>query len=585
LGNRSSSSIVSHANRFGRKSQIAIEYAYRFHNENPQSHVFWVYAANAARFDQAYRDIARKLKLPRIDDPDVDVCKVVLDWLNEEDSGQWLLILDNADIPGLFFRPVGSEAPNQVNPTKALIDYLPRRLNSKRSLIVTTRNRQLGEDLSNGAECIAILPFALQEARILLQSRAESIADGWNDLDCDKLLEVLGRIPLAITQAAAFMKRYRMSLRRYLGGLEKHEQNIKDYFRAELQDHTRERGFPNSVFRTWEMSFDQIREQEPRAAAILCLMAMLDRQQIPEDLLRLQGERDIDFFTAIGTLDGLSLVTKEVGKEAFAIHRLVQLSIHMWLEGRNEKARCEEEALSRLAERFPSGEYENRELCENLLPHAQAVLRYGMISEFSMIQHAKLLYNICWFDWQQGRYDPAYTNVFEAYNIRRTILGQEDSRTLNSLGLMASVLRDQGKYEEAEKMHRISLEGYEKVLGMEHPDTLVSVNNLALVLRDQGKYEAAEEMHRRALEGKEKVLGVDHPETLTSVYCLAYLLHAKGQHDRASDLYQRAISGYRKTLGSHHPTTLACSDHFTSMLNETRENPDYLARSRNNEER
>ena len=74
--------------RSTRKSQIAIEYAYRFVENNPQSHVFWVYAASAARFDQAYKDIARKMKLPRVDDPDVDVCELVSNWLSEDDSGQ-----------------------------------------------------------------------------------------------------------------------------------------------------------------------------------------------------------------------------------------------------------------------------------------------------------------------------------------------------------------------------------------------------------------------------------------------------------------------------------------------------------------
>ena len=43
------------------------------------------------------------------------------------------------------------------------------------------------------------------------------------------------------------------------------------------------------------------------------------------------------------------------------------------------------------------------------------------------------------------------------------------------------MLERQGKYEEAEAMHRQALRGYEKVLGPEHPDTLTSVNNVGLV--------------------------------------------------------------------------------------------------------
>jgi hypothetical protein len=42
-------------------------------------------------------------------------------------------------------------------------------------------------------------------------------------------------------------------------------------------------------------------------------------------------------------------------------------------------------------------------------------------------------------------------------------------------------MSDQGKYEEAEEIHR-----QETVLGAEPPSTLRSMNNLGLALRDQG---------------------------------------------------------------------------------------------------
>jgi tetratricopeptide (TPR) repeat protein len=555
--------------RRNRKSQIAIEYAYRFVKSNPQSHVFWVYAASVARFDQAYKDIARKMKLPRVDDPDVDVCELVSDWLSEDDSGQWLMILDNADNPDLFFWPVDSEAPNQVSMTKKpLIDYLPRTLNSKQSLVITSRNRQLGEDLSHGERCIEILPFALQEARALLQLRVGAIADSWSDSDSETLLEVLGCIPLAISQAAAFMRRNRKSLQEYLEIFEKDEQNLKDCLRTELQDHRRERGFPNSIFRTWKLSFDLIREQEPRAAAMLSLMAMLDRQKIPETLLRRKDERDISFVTAIGTLNGLSLITKEVGKETFTIHRLVQLSVRVWLEQHNENQRYTMEALALLADRFPNGEHENRETCELFLPHTQAVLQHQFVSQSSTIHRATLLCNIGWFDWRQGRYDPAYKKNLEAYEINRERLGADHPDTLIIVGILASVLQDQGKYDEAEEMNRRALEGREKVLGADHSHTLTSVGNLATVLRDQGKYDEAEEMHRRALEGEEKVLGADHSRTLTSVGNLAIVLRDQGKYDEAEEMNRRALEGREKALGADHPDTLTSVDNLASVLQD-----------------
>ncbi|KAF2181501.1 hypothetical protein K469DRAFT_589164, partial [Zopfia rhizophila CBS 207.26] len=47
------------------------------------------------------------------------------------------------------------------------------------------------------------------------------------------------------------------------------------------------------------------------------------------------------------------------------------------------------------------------------------------------------------------------------------------------------------------------LEWSEKELGVQHSDTLASVNNLASVLRTQGKYDEAERLYRRGLEGCE----------------------------------------------------------------------------------
>jgi tetratricopeptide (TPR) repeat protein len=64
---------------------------------------------------------------------------------------------------------------------------------------------------------------------------------------------------------------------------------------------------------------------------------------------------------------------------------------------------------------------------------------------------------------------------------------------------LALVLSRQGKYEQAEEMHRQALKLSETVLGKEHPTTLTSMNNLATMLRDQGKNEQAEEMLQQAL--------------------------------------------------------------------------------------
>src|ERR1700727_2561557 len=93
-----------------------------------------------------------------------------------------------------------------------------------------------------------------------------------------------------------------------------------------------------------------------------------------------------------------------------------------------------------------------------------------------------------------------------ALNKREEVLGKEHPETITSVSNLASVLQDQGKYQEAEVLYRQALEGREKMLGKEHPETLVSISKLALVLQNQGKYQEAEAMNRRALDRRE-VLG------------------------------------------------------------------------------
>jgi hypothetical protein len=64
-----------------RKTQIAIEFAYRLREKSPESPVFWVHASNASRIELSYRAIAAAAKLPGADDPKTDILNMVLRWL------------------------------------------------------------------------------------------------------------------------------------------------------------------------------------------------------------------------------------------------------------------------------------------------------------------------------------------------------------------------------------------------------------------------------------------------------------------------------------------------------------------------
>ena len=95
-----------------RKSQIAIEYAYRM-RERSISSVFWVHASNAARFEKGYYEIALEAKLPGVDIPKTDILDLVSRWLGTDDSGDWLMIVDNAYDATTFFDPNTAPVPRK----------------------------------------------------------------------------------------------------------------------------------------------------------------------------------------------------------------------------------------------------------------------------------------------------------------------------------------------------------------------------------------------------------------------------------------------------------------------------------------
>lgn len=80
------------------KSQTAIEFCWRWIEENPHFSILWIYAASIQTFDAGYAELARKFRLPCSSPGSSkdDVRDGVKDWL--EDDSDWLMVIDNADI-------------------------------------------------------------------------------------------------------------------------------------------------------------------------------------------------------------------------------------------------------------------------------------------------------------------------------------------------------------------------------------------------------------------------------------------------------------------------------------------------------
>ena len=545
-----------------RKSQIAIEYAYRVRDSAPQTSVFWVHASNAARFEKDYREIADKIELPGRYDSSADVLRLVSRWLSDEKNGQWLMILDNADDNDVFFR-FGRDteqitwADNVTSRKMPLASFIPQTPNG--SILVTSRNLAAAMNLVGIHDnVIRVEPMDEGDALALLKTRVPFGEP--SESDAKALVQALECIPLAITHAAAYirMREPRVTISTYLKLFRESTANQANLLSSEdARDLRRDHSIQHAVITTWQISFNQIQKIKPAATDLLALISMFDRQGIPEYLLHDNTNR-LRFEDAIAPLTSFALVRAQVRQQSFEMHRLVQLSMRKWLEQNNQLEKWRKESVKIMARAFPSGGPETWTDCQVLLPHSKEVLSYALSDEDKdeMLHWARVARNTSWYLYRRGEYAATEQITRAAVEAMEKVLGPEHPNTLARVGELGSALERLGKYKEAEAIHQRELEGKEKVLGPEHRNTLTSVSKLGLVLERLGKYKEAEAMHRRAIERREKALGPEHPNTLVSVSKLGSVLERLGKYKEAEAMHRRALEGNEKVLGPEHQDTL-----------------------------
>ncbi|CAI7602083.1 unnamed protein product [Penicillium manginii] len=543
------------------KTQTAIQYSYHVRESTPHTWVFWIHASNAARLEQGYQQIAAVAEIPGRDDPKTNILQLVYQWLRDTRNGPWLMVLDNADDDGIFFRG------NESNERGPLVSFLPQAAHG--SILITSRNGRAARNLvGTDGHIIEVQPMNEEESLVLLRVRVPPSRD--SEVDEKALVQALEYIPLAITQAAAYItaRLPLVTVSTYLRLF--HESEAKQTRLLQSEESTDLRRDPSiryAVITTWQLSFEQIRQERPAAADLLSLMSMFDRQGIPEDLVRGSEQDELDFHDALVPLLNYSLVRLEMSEGLYDMHRLVQLSVRAWLDIHQQLHSWQAKSRVIMARKFPDGNYESWTQCRSLLAHAKSVLECMCdMNDEDSLNAADLLSNCGWYLFLQGAYEEAEAMHRRELEIREKVLGHEYPSTLTSFSNLGLVLNSQGKYEEAEAIHRRALEGYEKVLGREHPDTLTSINNLGLVLDSQGKYEEAEAMHRRALEAREKVLGREHPFTLTSVSNLGLVLFSQGKYKEAEAIHRRALEAQENVLGREYPDTLTSVNNLGNVL-------------------
>ena len=521
------------------KTRAAVEYAWAHADEHTASLFAVAETPEALRRNLAA--LAGAL-LPQLDTTDDAVrLAAVLDWLKANPG--WFLILDNVD----------------SKPALAEVERLLSGL-AGGHVVVTSRLA----DFSGNFQPLELDVLAIEDAAAFLQARTQGRRRAAPD-DAAKAREVaveLGRLALALEQAAAFIAKRRLTFAQYLEEWRSKRGEVLAWFDATVT------GYPRAVAVTWQTSVAQLSEGGRR---LLERLAWLAPEKVPEALIDvpIPGAEAENLRDAFDDLAAYSLVTRDAEGPFLLIHRLVQDVTRRSLAG-EARQRILVEALGWINAAFTGSadDVRNWSTLAPLAPHARAVTAYAdaagipdptgrLMNQLGVLLNAKALYT------------EAEPLLRRALAIGEKSFGPDDPKVVPCLTNLAQLLQATNRLVEAESLMRHAHAIDEQNFGPNHPNVARDLNNLAQLLQDGNQVVEAEPLMRRSLAVSEETFGPDHPNVAACLNNLGRLLQYTERFSEAEPLMRRALVIDERSFGSDHPNVARDLNNIAQLLKDT----------------
>jgi tetratricopeptide (TPR) repeat protein len=525
------------------KTQLAIEYAHRYGQRYPGG-VFWL---NFAKEEDIVTEVAacggreaeKKSGWSGMNPP--DQAKMVQQFWQESEAAR-LLIFDNAEDPALVekWRPKHGRCGVLITCRR---DEWPATMGVKR-LPIETLPREKSLDL-------------LAEVRQVIKS------DSKEREVAGKICERLGDLPLALTVAAAYLRKYK-------------SESVSEYLKAlsaelAIQDPSLEK-----VSAAFAVSFNKLNPENPAdalAKKLFYLASWLAPVSINRALLAASAglkstekESRHQADDALARLQELALIKQEPDLRLLQ-HRLLR-------EFARQKAPQDmgpEAAINAVGESLSV--FGNQEF-EGGLPQALARERVhlrhvAIAAEQLNPELAARLFNLLGLNGEAlALFREAKADYENAVKLGETVRGSDHPSVATYVNNLGLVLRELGDLAGARANYERALKIDEAVNGPDHPKVAIRLNNLGGVLKELGDLAGARANFERALKIGEAVHGLEHQQVAIYANNLGLVLQDLGDLAGARACLERALKIDEVVYGSDHPNVATDVSNLGSVLKD-----------------
>ena len=330
------------------KTSLAVEFIWRHKNEYPGG-IFWISGESNMTFQSSVREMALEMQITSPESDFSFTLMKALAWLKKQ-SKMWCLVVDNLD---------------QLEMSEDMRKLLRGKWKqgSRGHVIITTRRepREILKETGIEEKSCIELKRLTQEQSVEFLRKKTGRTEG-EDSEVSELANELSGLPLALDQAAAYIRYLSCSISDYVKQYREQIEKLELLKKMKAQEPD-EYTSPDrlAVHTTWLMNFEHITnsksyDKEIRVVATLLMeiFAFLGPDDIPREVFN-EGLPPVDspsllkvMSSPLGRKEVMNLLTnlslfQQFGANSYSVHRLVQEVIRTWMdEKRKEDTFCKD---------------------------------------------------------------------------------------------------------------------------------------------------------------------------------------------------------------------------------------------------